>query len=466
MSTEQRQPNRPGTSPSAVTARQRWLARLALLAAASAVAVLVVGAGLRSILLLAASVVVLLVILLVAGWWFLAHTGIARVLAVAGAVAGTVTILLLYLRAGLVWEILVCAGLMAVALPAVRAALGDSSLPAAGSVATVPRRPFIIMNPRSGGGKVGRFALAERARELGAQVALLPETGTDVAALARRAVADGADLLGVAGGDGTQALVAGVAAEHKIPFLVVPAGTRNHFALDLDLDPADPAAVLDALTDGVDVAIDLGMIGDRTFVNNASFGVYADVVRSPAYRANKVQTTLDLMPKLLDESRSEPALRVRVGDVQLTSPRAVLVSNNPYQAEDVVGLGRRAALDGGVLGVLAISVAGAREAAGLVRGWRSSAVWRGTAREVIVDCDSGAVAVGVDGESLSLPTPVRCVSVAHALTVRVPRNRHRRRQLRLLRDEGSQVLRMALPGRTGGTPGQGTTVVSAGSHPG
>src|SRR4029077_1088039 len=101
-------------------------------------------------------------------------------------------------------------------------------------------------------------------------------------ALARQAVAGGADLLGVAGGDGTQALVAGIAAEHDLPFLVITAGTRNHFALDLGLDRENPAACLDALADGVEQRIDLGVIGDRTFVNNASFGAYAEVVRSPA----------------------------------------------------------------------------------------------------------------------------------------------------------------------------------------
>ena len=56
---------------------------------------------------------------------------------------------------------------------------------------------------------------------------------------------------GVAGGDGTQALVAAVAAEHDLPFLVISAGTRNHFALDLGLDRADPATCLEALVDTI-----------------------------------------------------------------------------------------------------------------------------------------------------------------------------------------------------------------------
>ena len=104
------------------------------------------------------------------------------------------------------------------------------------------KHPFLVMNPRSGGGKVAKFGLKEKAEAMGAEVALLDGPGlVDVAALARDAVARGADLLGVAGGDGTQALVAGIAAEHDLPFLVISAGTRNHFALDLGLDRDDPA---------------------------------------------------------------------------------------------------------------------------------------------------------------------------------------------------------------------------------
>ena len=156
------------------------------------------------------------------------------------------------------------------------------------------------------------FGLREKAEALGAEVVLLdPAHHQDVAALARQAVADGADLLGVAGGDGTQALVAAVAAEHGVPFLVISAGTRNHFAMDLGLDRDDPAACLDALTDGVELRVDLGFAGEHgPFVNNASFGAYAAVVQSPAYRDDKVGTTLQLLPDLLTRQRG-PQLTAR-----------------------------------------------------------------------------------------------------------------------------------------------------------
>lgn len=202
--------------------------------------------------------------------------------------------------------------------------------------------------PQVGRGKVGRFWLDEKATALGAEVALLDGPGfVDVADLARKAVADGADLLGVAGGDGTQALVAGVAAEHGLPFLVISAGTRNHFAMDLGLDREHPDHDLDALTDSVEVGLDLGVIGGRTFVNNASFGAYAAVVQSPAYREDKAGTTLQMLPDLLSGQRG-PELVVRIdGEVTVKGPKALLVSNNPYELGDLAGMGRRARLDRG-----------------------------------------------------------------------------------------------------------------------
>jgi diacylglycerol kinase family enzyme len=286
-----------------------------------------------------------------------------------------------------------------------------------------PQRPFLIMNPRSGGGKVTRFGLKDKAEKLGAEVALLEGPGmVDVAALARKAVADGADLLGVAGGDGTQALVAGIAAEHHLPFLVISAGTRNHFALDLGLDREDPATCLDALTDGEELQVDLGVIADRTFVNNASFGAYAEVVRSPAYRDDKRGTTLQMLPDLL-HGHQGARLTARAGGTTIQAPQALLVSNGPYEMTDVAGLGRRARLDAGTLGVVAVRVDSARQAAGLIRRGHGTGLATLTAEEVTITADAPQIPVGIDGETVMLPTPVRCAIRPRALRVVVPRER-------------------------------------------
>src|SRR5215216_1266720 len=408
-------------APGDATVTQRWLARLALVAAAAAVLVPPLVAGLRQSLALVLVGLAGLALTAAAAWWALTNKGLVRALAVVLAVAAPLTVLVLYMRRGLLWVVLVAVGLMALAVVAGRAVLRREAVPERMREHDVPppRRPYLIMNPRSGGGKVGRFALKDKAEALGATVAVLEGPGTvDVGALARQAVADGADLLGVAGGDGTQALVAGIAAEHNLPLLVISAGTRNHFALDLGLDREDPSRCLDALRDGVELQVDLGFIGDRPFVNNASFGAYAAVVQSPAYRDDKTRTTLDQLPGLL-AGQQGPRLVARTGNVTIEGPHAVLVSNNVYGMGDIAGLGRRARLDRGNLGVFAVTVSSAVQAAGLVRGTQSRGLTRLAGREVVVDADASQIPVGVDGEALVLETPVRCTVRPAALRVRV-----------------------------------------------
>jgi diacylglycerol kinase family enzyme len=364
-------------------------------------------------------------LMLAGSYEFLARRGVLRWLAAAVVIATPIAILVVFALHSLIWVALASIALMVLAVGAARRALAPSASPPGMPEREVqpPKRAFVIMNPRSGGGKVAKFGLKEKAEELGAKVALLDGPGiVDVAALAQQAVADGADLLGVAGGDGTQALVAGIAAEHDLPFLVISAGTRNHFAMDLGLDRDDPATCLDALTDGVEQRIDLGIIGDRTFVNNASFGAYAEVVESPAYRDDKRGTTLQILPDLLSGHRGAK-LTARAAGTAVTGPQALLVSNDPYEISDVAGLGRRARLDAGILGVIAVTVNNALQAVMLLRGAKGQGLTVLRAAEVVVDADVPEIPVGIDGETVMMPTPVICTVRPKVLRVRVPRHR-------------------------------------------
>ncbi|WP_228979209.1 diacylglycerol kinase family protein [Streptomyces sp. DH12] len=428
---------------------QRWSARLALAAAASAVLLPLLQGGLGGILLLLCAAAATAVGA-AAVWWTLTTRGPVRAGAAALAVAAPLAVVGLFAAAGMLRTVVVCLALWSLAVWAGRYALRSTGLrpPRVREHRTPPpRRPVVFMNPRSGGGKVERLGLQAVAERLGARVVLLDrERHHDVAASAREAVTQGADLLGVAGGDGTQALVAGVAAEHGVPLLVVPAGTRNHFAMDLGLDRDDPAAALDALRDGVELRVDLGFAGERPFVNNVSFGVYAAVVQSPAYRDDKVGTLLGMLPDLL-AGQGGQRLTARAGDTLLTDPQALLVSNNPYRRDDPFGLGRRERLDSGTLGVLGVRVDGPVAAAGLLLDPQANGITVTTAREVVVRAGSqeptagegpapgaapgdgpvagaaSSIEVGIDGEALVLPSPVRCRTAPGVLRVRVPRHR-------------------------------------------
>jgi diacylglycerol kinase family enzyme len=403
----------------------RWLARAAFALMLAAAAVMIGFADLASLAMVAVGAVGAC-LMLAGGYWFLARRGLVRWLAFGVLIGAPVAVLVIFALHGVLWVGVVALALVALAIATARLALRPAAADPGMPVREVapPERAFLIMNPRSGGGKVARFGLKQKAEELGAEVALLEGPGqVDVAALARKAVAAGADLLGVAGGDGTQALVAGIAAEHDLPFLVISAGTRNHFAMDLGLDRDNPAACLDALTgDGVEQRIDLGIIGGRTFVNNASFGAYAEVVQSPAYRDDKRGTTLQMLPDILTGHRGA-RLTARAGAVTVTGPQALLVSNNAYEGGDIAGLSRRARLDAGTLGVVAVTVDSAVQAAGLLRRGGGHGLTRFTAGELTVDADVAEIPVGIDGETVLMATPVRCVIRPRALRVRVPRDR-------------------------------------------
>jgi len=407
------------------TPAQRWLARLSFVLVVAAIVILVVFAGLKSVAMLAVAVAAA-VVSLAAVFLFLTRRGIWRWLSLAVFILAPVAVIVVYAFRDLLWVAVASAAAWLLATVTARWALAgnpvDWRMPE--HPAQPPaRHPYLIMNPKSGGGKVEKFDLRRKAEDLGAEVFLIggPEPA-DVARVAREAVAKGADLLGVAGGDGTQALVAGVAARHGLPFVVITAGTRNHFALDLGLDREDPAACLGALSDGVELRVDLGMINDQAFVNNASFGAYAEVVETPAYRGDKLKTTLDLLPDLLQGHRGA-RLSARADGTEIRSPQALLVANNPYGTGDVAGLSRRARLDRGMLGVVGVKVRNARQAVDLLRGRHAAGLSVLTTKEIQISADAAQIPVGVDGEAVSMSTPVTCTISPSALRVWVPRDR-------------------------------------------
>ena len=272
-----------------------------------------------------------------------------------------------------------------------------------------PRRPVLFVNPRSGDGAAARTGLAERARERGIEVAILAP-GQDLAALAAAAVADGADALGMAGGDGSLAVVAAAAAAHGLPFVCVPAGTRNHFALDVGVDRHDVAGALDAFTDGAERRIDVAEVNGRMFLNNVSLGVYGDAVRRPGYRDAKLRTLLETAREVLGPSAPAPALRI-VDDAgrEHRHLAVVLVSNNPYALERPLARGTRPALDTGQLGIALLDL----PEDGPPPPGRA---WSASHLEVNA---TAQVHAGVDGEAVELSPPLRFTILPAALRVRI-----------------------------------------------
>ena len=231
---------------------------------------------------------------LAAALWGVIRTGLARALAfgIALAALGGAAAALLGDRDDLLWIAALIAGTLLAVLAARVAFRARVTLPDA----EPPDRPVLFYNPLSGGGKAERFALAEEARARGIEPIELTR-GSDLEGLVRDAVSDGADGLAMAGGDGSQAVVAAIAAELGLPYACIPAGTRNHFALDLGVDRDDVVGALDAFVDGGERRVDLADVNGRVFVNNVSLGLYAEAVQKPGYREAKLKTLLDTAPE-------------------------------------------------------------------------------------------------------------------------------------------------------------------------
>jgi diacylglycerol kinase family enzyme len=270
------------------------------------------------------------------------------------------------------------------------------------------RRPVLFVNPRSGGGKAARAGLVEQAREHGIDVVVLCP-GDDLALLAREAADRGADALGVAGGDGSLAVVAATAVAHGLSFVCIPAGTRNHFALDLGVDRHDLIGSLDAFTDGVERRIDVAEVNGRLYLNNVSLGIYGDAVRQPTYRDAKARTLLETASHVLGPSTAAADLQV-VDDRgrRHLNPAVVLVSNNPYSVEPPHAPGTRARLDSGQLGVMVLATPGTREGPGMT--------WTTARLEVAAPAP---VHAGIDGEAVDLNPPLEFVIRPGALRVRI-----------------------------------------------
>ena len=357
------------------------------------------------------------------------HTGWRRIVGVAVFVLAIALAIFALFAGELGWAIIAVI-LLAVAAQALAAhALRRDPYRPPESHTPPPAKPFFLMNPKSGGGKVGEFGLDEMARAKGGEVVLL-ERGLDVVAALEEAVANGADLLGAAGGDGTQALVAEVAVAHDLPVLVIPAGTRNHFALDLGLDRADPRKALAALGDeGVEIRVDLGQIGGRPFVNNVSLGIYAEIISSPEYRDAKVTTVLAKLPEVA-APESESGLRVRTPEGEtVDSPQLIQLANNPYEYRGVKTAGTRPRLDTGELGIDVVSYDTPQGLSRMVRdlqrgaGAAASGLTRWTAESITIESTAETIAAGVDGEYLEFPAPLEVSVRPGVLRIRLPHDR-------------------------------------------
>ncbi len=259
---------------------------------------------------------------------------------------------------------------------------------------------FLVINPRSGSGEPTAEELRDEAQSLGIETHLLGQND-DPGEIAQ-AAPDGP--LGMAGGDGSLATVAQVAIDRDLPFVVVPFGTRNHFARDIGLDRDNPLAALGAF-EGREQRVDVGRVNDRLFLNNVSLGVYARLVhRREGHRRQR-----DAFARL----RALGLLLRRPGSLGVTiegrpaHARVVLVANNDYEL-DLFSIGERDRVDEGNLHLY------------VAHGWLPRTWEEQSAETFTIDARAGRLRSAIDGEPEELETPLRFEIEPGALRVLVP----------------------------------------------
>lgn len=255
------------------------------------------------------------------------------------------------------------------------------------------------------------------------------DDGADIAAAARRAVADGAQVVAAGGGDGTVSAVAGALVGSNAALGVLPLGTLNHFAKDMGV-PLDLGEAIDAICGGRLRRIDVGRVNGRVFVNNASLGLYSRVIR---YRERLTEGLghskwLAFAWAAWTVLRRHPFLQVRLtvaGEAVACRTPLVFIGNNSYEL-DGLHLGARQCLDAGHLSVHVVAGSGRRgilmlalrALLGRLRGAPDFATF--CAPHVEVQTKRRHIMVATDGEVSSMETPLVFTIEPRALAVMTP----------------------------------------------
>ena len=252
--------------------------------------------------------------------------------------------------------------------------------------------------------------------------------GPELLKLARRAVKNDYQTIVAGGGDGTVSAVAGVLAGTRKTLGVLPLGTLNHFAKDLQL-PLDIDGAMETIMAGRTVQVDVVEVNGRTFINNSSLGLYPRIVKE---REKQQQLGWGKWPAFVWAAitvlRRYPLLNVRLSlDGKQLARRTpfVFIGNNEYEMEGF-NIGRRACLDKGELslyithrtgrlGLLRLAV---RALLGGLRNERDFTALR--TREIWIETRHPRLHVAFDGETTIMVPPLHYRVRPGALRVIVP----------------------------------------------
>jgi diacylglycerol kinase family enzyme len=296
----------------------------------------------------------------------------------------------------------------------------------------MPSHAAVIINATSGAGdkEEVREQLTDffKSRDAKAQI-LFAQSGGEIEALARRALKEDCSPIIAGGGDGTINAVASHVVGTGRALGVLPLGTLNHFAKDINvpLELEDAARVC---VEGRIASVDVGEVNGRIFLNNSSLGLYPSIVRE----REKLQHRLGhgkwraFFWASLTVWRRYPFLKVRLStaeeELARTSP-FIFIGNNEYEMENF-NIGSRSCID---KGQLSLYIAHRTGRMGLIRlAWR--ALFGGLrneddfdalcTKEIWIETRRPRLRVATDGEVTIMPTPLHYRVLPGALRVLVP----------------------------------------------
>jgi diacylglycerol kinase family enzyme len=263
------------------------------------------------------------------------------------------------------------------------------------------------------------------------------ESGEDVVRLAREAAAGPSDIVVVGGGDGTVGSVASVLAGGEKAMGVLPLGTLNHFAKDLEI-PLGAEEAARNVVEGRVVRVDVGEVNGKLFVNNSSLGLYPRIVRhreEQQERLGRGKWPAFFWAVLHSLHRHTSGLDLTLSidgrELRRRTP-FVFVGNNAYEMEGF-DIGKRDRLDRGELSVYLAPDAKPIDLVFLtIRAFfgrlRDSADFEELrTRELRIETRAGPTRVANDGEISMLETPLRYRVRPKALRVVVPRETEERK---------------------------------------
>jgi diacylglycerol kinase family enzyme len=291
----------------------------------------------------------------------------------------------------------------------------------------------VVLNASSGHGEASKVAarLQEIFQAAGREAHItLAKTGDELQAAVRHAVESRCDTLVAGGGDGTINTAASAVLGREITLGVLPLGTLNHFAKDLGI-PLDVEEATKLILEGTWCRVDVGEVNGRCFLNNSSLGVYPAIVRlRERYRATLRGKWIAAFWAALTVTRRNPFMAVKLhveGDAMVRRTPLVLVANNEYRTTGIHA-GTRESL---ARGQLALYVLNAERRPGLL-GLALKVLLEGaervkeldlfTVEEVAVETRRRRLQVALDGEVVTLESPLHYRTRPAALKVHVLAN--------------------------------------------